>query len=378
MLTRNDIKRMLGDLLRTELARHKVDALAVFEADGLDDIFTRMPQDLLQNVFAKAADVFGYECRAFSGLELMTDYAFASYIKTGGVTFLTSGSTGTPKKCFHSNDMIRQEAYGVKFLFPEVKRIVSLVPASHLYGFTFTVALPHALNVPVVTLAALPTQPWEKLLQEGDLVVGFPLFWNYWLRCGNQFPQGVFALSSTAPCKDEIIQGLLDAGTAGFTEIYGASETGAIAHRHGPAEAFELFPFWETAGTTSPLQIRRAGSDVWLQLPDQVELKGERFLVPLKRTDACVQVAGINVFPKHVEEILAAHPAVKECRVRLMRPEEGNRLKAFIVLNEGFSQEHLGIIRTYLAQKLTVHELPRTFTFGTQLPVSHLGKDADW
>lgn len=61
-----------------------------------------------------------------------------------------------------------------------------------------------------------------------------------------------------------------------------------------------------------------------------------------------------------------------------MRPEEGNRLKAFIVLNEGFSQEHLGIIRTYLAQKLTVHELPRTFTFGTQLPVSHLGKDADW
>ncbi len=378
MLNRNDIKRMLGDLLRTELARHKVDALAVFESEGLEDVFIRMPQDLLHNVFVKAADVFGFENRPFSSLDLMTDYAFASYLKTGGVTFLTSGSTGTPKKCFHSNDMIRQEAYGVKFLFPEVQRIVSLVPASHLYGFTFTVALPHALNAPVVTLAALPTQPWETLLRPGDLVAGFPLFWNYWLRCGNKFPQGVYALSSTAPCKDEIIQGLLDAGTAGFTEIYGASETGAIAHRHSPGDAFELLPFWKTAGADLPLQIRRDGSQEWLQLPDQVELKSERFLIPLKRTDACVQVAGINVYPKRVEHVLGQHPAVKECRVRLMRPEEGNRLKAFIVLNEGFTPEHLGNIRTYLAQKLTVHELPRTFAFGPALPVSHLGKDADW
>lgn len=377
MLIKADIKRMLGDLMRTELARKKVDALAVFESDDIDEVFVRMPQDLLQNVFTRAAAVFGFEPRPFSSLDLMTDFAFASYIKTGGVTFLTSGSTGTPKKCFHSDSMIREEAYGLKFLFPEVRRVVSLVPSSHLYGFSFTVTLPRALNVPVVTLAALPTQQWEKLLQEGDLVAGFPLFWSYWLRCGNRFPQGIYTLSSTSPCKDEIIQGLLDAGTAGFTEIYGASETGAIARRHAPAAAFEILPFWETLNGPTP-QIRRIAGGDWKRLPDQVELTGERFLIPLKRTDECVQVAGINVYPKHVEEVLSAHPAVKECRVRLMRPEEGNRLKAFIVLNEGYSQEHLGIIRTYLGQKLTVHELPRTFAFGENLPVSHLGKDADW
>ena len=377
MLIKDDIKRMLGDLMRTELARRKVDALAVFELDDMDEVFVRMPQELLQNVFARAAAVFGFEPRTFSGLDVMPDFAFASYIKTGGVTFLTSGSTGAPKKCFHSDSMIREEAYGLKFLFPDVKRIVSLVPANHLYGFSFTVTLPRALNVPVVTLPALPTQPWEKLLHAGDLVVGFPLFWNYWLRCGNHFPQGIYTLSSTSPCKDEVIQGLLDAGTAGFTEIYGASETGAIACRHAPAVPFEILPFWETLNGPTP-QIRRIAGGEWKQLPDQVELKSERFLIPLKRTDECVQVAGINVYPKHVEEILADHPAVKACRVRLMRPEEGNRLKAFIILNEGYSQEHLGIIRTYLTKKLTVHELPRTFTFGEHLPVSHLGKDADW
>lgn len=377
MLIKADIKRMLGDLLRTELARRRVDALAVFGGEDQNDVFVRMPQELLQNVFSKASAMFGFETREFSSLDLMTDYCFASYLKNGGVAFLTSGSTGTPKRCFHSDEMIREESYGLKFLFPDVKRVVSLVPSSHLYGFSFAVALPRALNVPVVTMAALPTQPWETLLHAGDLVAGFPLFWSYWLRCGNRFPKGVSVLSSTSPCKDEIIQGLLDAGAAGFTEIYGASETGAIARRHEPGKPFEILPFWEVYDNETP-QIRRVRGGDWKQLPDQVELSGGRFLVPLKRADACVQVAGINVFPKHVEEVLSAHPAVKECRVRLMRPEEGNRLKAFVVLNEGYSQEHLGVIRTYLAKKLTVHELPRSFTFGEALPVSHMGKGADW
>lgn len=377
MLNKADVMRIIGDILRTELAHYKEDAQALFETDKQDGLFSRLPPGLLQNVFVKAAAAFNFEPRPFSGLKLLAEYAFASYLKKGGITFLTSASAGTPKKCFHSNEMIWQEASGVKFLFSGVKRVVSLVPASHLYGFTFAVALPHALQVPAGPLAALPGRPLENIFQPGDLAVGFPLFWERWLRGGHQFPQGVRVLSSTAPCKDEIIQGLLNTGAESFTEIYGASETGAIARRHAPGTAFELFPFWETSVDGEP-KIRRAGTREWLRLPDRVELKGERFLIPLNRMNECVQVAGINVRPKRAEKVLAAHPAVKECRVRLMRPEEGNRLKAFIVFNDGYSQEHLGIIRTYLAQKLTEHELPHSFTVGARLPVSLLGKDADW
>lgn len=378
MLNRSDIKRMLSDLLRTELARHKADALAVFDGPSEDDLIARLPRDIAASVLEKASVLFGFTPMKFSSLERMADYAFASFLKTGGITFLTSGSTGEPKKCFHSADMIREEAFGVSGAFKGVRRIVSLVPANHLYGFTFTVALPHALNVPVLPLPALPTQPWESLLQPGDLVAGFPLFWNYWLRCENRFPQGVHAMSSTAPCKDEIIQGLFDAGAQAFTEIYGASETGAVARRGGPGRAFEIFPFWRLAFDGDRPRIQRVSGGDWRYLPDSVEMRAERSFVPIKRTDACVQVAGVNVFPKRVETVLAAHPAVKECRVRLMRPDEGNRLKAFVVLQEGFTPDHEGIIRTYLSKKLTVHELPRSFTFGDKLPVSQIGKDADW
>lgn len=378
MLLLKDIKRILTDMFRTELARKKVDSLALLDEKGEEDFFERLPQQILKAVSDKAALFFGYEPRVFSSLNLMTDYSYAAFLHGRKLTFLTSGSTGTPKPCIHTLNMIEEEANGLASDFKGVKRVVSLVPANHMYGFSFTVTLPYALNVPVLALPALPTQPWSGILQEGDLIVGFPLFWNYWVRLETPFPKGVHAMSSTAPCKKEIIDALYKLRVSQFTEIYGASETGAIARRHQSTEAFELFPFWDLSFTDEQPQIKRKSQNAWLTLPDEVEATQGRLLIPLKRSDACVQVAGVNVFPKRVETVLSAHPAVKACRVRLMRPEEGERLKAFIVLNDGYSPEHLGIIRTYLGQRLTVHELPRSFTFGNELPVSSMEKDADW
>ena len=378
MLNRSDIKRMITDLFRTEMARHQKDALAVFDSPA-ENLWNNVPVDILRSVILKSGQMFGYKPLAFSSLDLMTDYAYASYLQTKQVHFLTSGSTGIPKTCVHTPEMIWEEARGVAPLFKDVKRIVSLVLANHLYGFTFTVALPHILNVPVITLPALPTQSWEKILNSGDLLVGFPLFWSYWLRCNEVFPAGIHVLSSTSPCKNEIIESLLKAGAAHFTEIYGSSETGAMGHRHFPYKPFELFPFWDVQVQQEGLLIKRKCQNQWQPLPDKVMVENERFIFPLERQDACVQVAGINVYPKRVEKVLLTHPAVSECRVRLMRPEEGERLKAFIVVKEDMPTPTPDELHAFLTkQNLTVHEIPRSFTFGEALPVSGLGKDADW
>lgn len=377
MLNRKDISRIISDVLRTELASHQADALAVFD-DDTQGLWEKMPTDIKKSAEDKAAVMFSYMPRSFSTLERMVDYAYASYLKNRQMVFLTSGSTGTPKPCVHTSRMIWEEARGIAPLFSGVSRVVSLVPANHSYGFTFTVILPHMLNVPSVCLPAIPTQSWHSLLQDGDLVVGFPLFWNYWLRCENSFPPGVQVLSSTAPCPAETVEGLLAGGATAFTEIYGSSETGAIGFRHRADVPFEIFPFWDISRKEKEPMIKRRSGGEWVSLPDHVMMKNERRVYPLARVDDCVQVAGINVYPKQVERVLAAHPAVKACRVRLMRPDEGERLKAFLVLNEGYGPEHLGIIRTFLSQRLTVHEMPRTFTFGEMLPVSGIGKDADW
>ena len=377
MLNRSDISDLIGDLMRTELANHQTDTLATFD-DNIEGLWTNLPINIKKCAEEKAAIMFGYMPRTFSSLERMIDYSYASFLKNQQIAFLTSGSTGSFKPCVHTVNMMWEEARGLVPLFEGTTRIISLVPTHHLYGFSFSVILPHVLRIPALHLPALPTQNWQDILQPGDLMVAFPLFWNHWLRGGNKFPEGVHLLSSTAPCKDEIIEGLLNAGAQQFTEIYGSSETGAIAYRHQADCPFEILPFWDISRKEKAPLIKRCSGTVWQPLPDYVVMKNERFLYPMSRRDACVQVGGENIYPKRVEHVLASHPAVKECRVRLMRPEEGERLKAFVVLKEGIGPEQLENIRTFLTQHLTAHEMPRTYTFGEMLPVSGLGKETDW
>lgn len=377
MLTKNDIKRILSDALRAELARTRQDALSVFEHDNPAALFNALTVAQRSRFEEVAGDMFNQPAKHFSSLENMVNYYYAAFLYYGLINFLTSGTTGAYKKCPHTITMMDEEANGVKAEFAGVKRIVSLVPAHHLYGFTFTVMLPHVLGVETVALPPLPTANWQELLQPGDLVVGFPLFWQYWAENGKEFPPEIHALCATSPLADELIARLYELKLARFTEIYGASETGAIARRHHANESFEGFDFWEI-DPNDQIRLKRKSGSRWQVLPDQAEMESPRRLRPLGRTDYCVQVAGINVYPAHVEEVLSKHPAVKACKVRLMRPEEGFRLKAFIVLNDGYNESHLGIIRTYLSQKLTVHEMPRSFTFGPQLSVNNLGKAQDW
>ena len=65
-----------------------------------------------------------------------------------------------------------------------------------------------------------------------------------------------------------------------------------------------------------------------------------------------------------------------------MRPEEGDRLKAFVVPKDAASPEQRDALRkelrAYLAQRLQPLELPRSFCFGESLPSTIMGKPTDW
>ncbi|HEX8884896.1 MAG TPA: hypothetical protein VF797_10435, partial [Noviherbaspirillum sp.] len=108
--------------------------------------------------------------------------------------------------------------------------------------------------------------------------------------------------------------------------------------------------------------------------------QADRHFQPAGRVDHAVQVGGVNVFPQRVQRCLLLHPKVAEATVRLMRPDEGNRLKAFIVPRDpgadlsGLAHELAGWTR----QRLGTAEQPRNFSFGHSLPIDQKGKQADW
>jgi acyl-coenzyme A synthetase/AMP-(fatty) acid ligase len=93
-----------------------------------------------------------------------------------------------------------------------------------------------------------------------------------------------------------------------------------------------------------------------------------------------VQVGGVNVFPERVREVLKRHPAVADAAVRLMRPGEGTRLKAFVVPKVTTADgEELGAdLRAWMEQELTAPERPKAIRLGPALPVGSAGKSTDW
>jgi 4-coumarate--CoA ligase len=93
-----------------------------------------------------------------------------------------------------------------------------------------------------------------------------------------------------------------------------------------------------------------------------------------------VQIGGINVFPARVADILHRHPKVRDCAVRMMRPEEGTRLKAFVVPSDEAASGHdlTQELRQWLATQLEMVSMPKSFSFGPILPRTSSGKLVDW
>ncbi len=92
------------------------------------------------------------------------------------------------------------------------------------------------------------------------------------------------------------------------------------------------------------------------------------------RDDEMIVSGGENVFPREVEDLLSDHGDVKEVAVIGVDDEEfGQRLKAFVVANEGadLSEED---VKGYVKSNLARYKVPREIEFLDSLPRNATGK----
>lgn len=311
------------------------------------------------------------------------------------VCFHSSGTTGTPVAHRYSMAILLEEAQALAPLFTDCQRIVSVMPSHHIFGFVFSIILPKVLDVPVLRLPPLPTVSFFANLRPADMVLAFPFFWQSLLILLQQphsdlyLPAQVSGISSTAPCPPEVIEGLscLSRPLAHITEIYGSTETSGIGYRRNPHHPYTLLSVWRrlTQGKETVIQrVLPAGMEFPPQpMPDEMLWVDSTHFFPQKRKDYAVQVGGINVYPQQIAACIETHPAVQQCAVRLMQPEEGARLKAFIVPDPILSQKEIKRIfglsfRQWLAARLETAARPKSITLGSQLPRNSMGKLADW
>jgi len=298
------------------------------------------------------------------------------------LTFRTSGSAGTPKRCTHALATLWQETRALAGLLPGRRRILSAVPSHHIYGFLFTVLLPRRLGIDdVCDLRSASPAAVLPMLRPGDLIVAHPGWWEALARLRPAFGPDIAGVSSTAPCPDELAGLLADAGLR-LVQIYGSSETGGVGWRDAGGTPFTLLPHWRRAGDGPELARRMPdGHTARYPLQDKLDWSDDSRFRPAGRVDQAVQVGGTNVFPGYVAEVLRMHPAVAEAAVRLMRPDEGRRLKAFVVPRAGYAGR-AGELREdlsrWVGERLATAERPAAWNIGERLPRQASGKPADW
>ena len=92
------------------------------------------------------------------------------------------------------------------------------------------------------------------------------------------------------------------------------------------------------------------------------------------RDDEMIVSGGENVFPREVEDLLSDHDAIKEVAVIGVDDEEfGQRLKTFVVLNEGAELTEDGV-KGYVKSNLARYKVPREVEFLDSLPRNATGK----
>ena len=341
--------------------------LATLKLDDLNDFHGSISGffGLPEMVLPKPSELFG---------EYATRILDIWFENSRAITFSTSGSTGTPKASLHSEEMLRQEVLEVSTFFTP-KRVVVTVPLMHSYGFIFGLLLSKVLNIELVEIPPLSTIIMG-MLKPGDLLVGFPMLFS---GISAPAPPQVTALTATAPCSDALFESLERNIFSKVVEIYGTSETGAIAIRTAPGP-FKLLNFWHKLDNDNLGRSLPSGEGVVKHMSsDYLNWHDDDHLTPTGRRDEAVQVGGVNVYPSLVAKIISTHPAVHQCIVRLMDTDEGERLKAFIVLHSNPNKPTVRReLRSFFNERLAPPERPGQVTFGASLPRTVSGKLSNW
>ena len=298
------------------------------------------------------------------------------------ISFKTSGSTGFKKYCTHDLEILEEEAQFIAGLMTGRQRILCAVPSHHIYGFIFSILLPRHLSpvVESIDVRGLSPNALSSMMIPGDLVLGFPEFWKCIEEAGVEFSEDIIGVNSTGPCPEHVGISLLNRGLCVFYEVYGASETAGIGWRQHPSDAYSLFPFWEKQSLGSQLQrVSHNGQLFTVDLQDRVQWVSKNSFTIHGRKDDIVQIGGVNVSLHYVRDVLKKHPGIKNASVRMMNPDEGNRLKAFIVLNDNTDEfKTLASLKAHINNVLLPHEIPKSIKIGSSLVTNNLGKLVDW
>jgi fatty-acyl-CoA synthase len=157
-------------------------------------------------------------------------------------------------------------------------------------------------------------------------------------------------------------------------ELRLVDDQGEDAPEGEPGEIVLRAPFMMKGYTDPEIDASAFLPGRWLRTRDIGRFDAEGYLTLVDRTSDMIVTGGYNVYPREVEDVLSAHPAIAQAAV-VGLPDEtwGEAVTAFIVLHEGEEADEPGLI-AYAHLHLAGYKAPKSVRFVETIPLSPVGK----
>ena len=135
-----------------------------------------------------------------------------------------------------------------------------------------------------------------------------------------------------------------------------------------------MLGYWKQPEETAITLRTDADGRRWLYTGDIGYFDPDGYLFLTDRKKELIKVSGYQVWPREVEEALAAHPAVQEVGVAAVPDEtKGERPKAWVVLRAGATAQPQEL-RAFARERLAPYKVPSQVVIVAALPKTAVGK----
>ena len=331
----------------------------------------------------------------------------------------TGGTTGVPKGAMLTHKNMLANAIQVRHWLVDAREgeevFLSVLPFFHVYGMTVS------MNMPIYIGAAMVLLPQFKVKEVLEAInkykpTLFPGVATMYVAI-NTYPEvSKYDISSIRACiagamplPYEVWTKFEEITGGKLVEGYGLTEASPVTHCnpiYGLRKPCIGLPFPDTEAKIVDLEtgekelpIGEIGElavrgpqvmkgywnmpeetkmvlkpDGWLLTGDIAKMDEDGYFYIVDRKKDMILSGGYNIYPREIEEVLYAHPKVKEvAAVGVPDEYKGEVPKVFIVLKEGETATEEEII-AYCKENLAKYKIPKYVEFRKELPKTMVGK----
>jgi long-chain acyl-CoA synthetase len=335
----------------------------------------------------------------------------------------TGGTTGIPKAAIltHHNLVVNAVQFGswLPAFRDGCEVVLAALPLFHIFGMTVAMNMPILKAETIVLVPKFETRDVLKIIQN-HAATFFPGVPTMYIALINDPHTPQFNLqtvrlciSGGAPLPAEVMRKFESLIRGRLVEGYGLTEASPVTHcnpvdRREKVRAGSIgIPLPDTEAKivdietgehdlpadkngelvvrgpqvmagywNQPEETRLVLRHEWLYTGDIAKMDEDGYFYVVDRKKDMINVSGLKVWPREVEEVLYEHPAVKEAAViGVADPYKGEAVKACLVLKEGFrGRVRAEDVVRFCKDKMAGFKVPTQVEFVYDLPKTPAGK----